>query len=103
MHETRDIFQTLIQFPQILQQQGLVKYSNDPEFVRYTSSEMQEALEMTREEMDRAAWKLLIQERKTGTPITLPKFKPQFQFQLDTDNETDQEEDNENSELENES
>lgn len=47
-------------------EQGLGKYA-DPEFVRYTSREMQEALDMTREEMDRAAHQLLLQERRGQT------------------------------------
>ncbi|KPJ14614.1 Voltage-dependent calcium channel type D subunit alpha-1 [Papilio machaon] len=42
--------------------QGLAAYC-DPEFVRNTSREMQEALEMTQEQMDRAAHQLMIQER----------------------------------------
>lgn len=49
-------------------EQGLGKYC-DPEFVRYTSREMQEALDMTREEMDRAAHQLLLQERR-GQPLS---------------------------------
>lgn len=40
-------------------EQGLGKYC-DTDFVRYTSREMQEALEMTREEMDLAAHELLV-------------------------------------------
>lgn len=44
-------------------EQGLGKYC-DPDFVRYTSKEMQEALDMTQEEMDRAAHQLLQQERR---------------------------------------
>lgn len=47
----------------ILAEQGLGKYC-DPDFVRYTSKEMQEALDMTQEEMDRAAHHLLQQERR---------------------------------------
>ena len=53
---------------QVLVEQGLGKYC-DPDFVRYTSREMQEALDMTREEMDRAAHQLLLQERR-GQPLT---------------------------------
>ncbi|XP_034935065.1 muscle calcium channel subunit alpha-1 isoform X9 [Chelonus insularis] len=52
----------------VLAEQGLGKYC-DPDFVRYTSREMQEALDMTREEMDRAAHQLLLQERR-GQPLT---------------------------------
>ncbi|XP_033213450.1 voltage-dependent calcium channel type D subunit alpha-1-like [Belonocnema kinseyi] len=52
----------------VLVEQGLGKYC-DPDFVRYTSKEMQEAMDMTREEMDRAAHQLLLQERR-GQPLT---------------------------------
>ncbi|KAK0098332.1 hypothetical protein PV326_009526 [Microctonus aethiopoides] len=52
----------------VLVEQGLGKYC-DPDFVRYTSREMQEALDMTREEMDQAAHQLLLQERR-GQPLT---------------------------------
>lgn len=58
-----------VSFFQILIQEGLGKYSQDPEFVRYTSQEMQEALEMTREEMDRAAHRLLMQEKMGSTNL----------------------------------
>jgi len=47
----------------VLAQQGLGKYSQDAEFVRYTAKELQEALEMTREEMDQAAHRLLLEEK----------------------------------------
>nr|CAH7712637.1 unnamed protein product [Callosobruchus chinensis] len=47
----------------ILAEQGLGKYC-DPDFVRYTSKEMQEALDMTQEEMDRAAHQILQQEKR---------------------------------------
>ncbi|CAL1688812.1 unnamed protein product [Lasius platythorax] len=53
---------------QVLVEQGLGKYC-DTDFVRYTSREMQEALDMTREEMDRAAHQLLLQERR-GQPLS---------------------------------
>ncbi|CAH2244926.1 jg21770 [Pararge aegeria aegeria] len=46
----------------VLAEQGLAEYC-DPEFVRNTSREMQEALDMTQEQMDRAAHQLMIQER----------------------------------------
>ncbi|XP_048487081.1 muscle calcium channel subunit alpha-1 [Plutella xylostella] len=46
----------------VLTEQGLGEYC-DPEFVRNTSREMQEALEMTQEQMDRAAHQLMVQER----------------------------------------
>lgn len=43
-------------------EQGLGKYC-DPDFVRYTSREMQEALDLTTEEMDVAAHQLLLQQQ----------------------------------------
>lgn len=43
---------------QVLADQGLGKYC-DPDFVRTTSREIAEALEMTSEEMDRAAHSIL--------------------------------------------
>ncbi|XP_045779667.1 muscle calcium channel subunit alpha-1-like isoform X8 [Maniola jurtina] len=46
----------------VLAEQGLGEYC-DPEFVRNTSREMQEALDMTQEQMDRAAHQLMTQER----------------------------------------
>lgn len=49
----------------VLVKQGLGKFC-DPDFVRYTSREMQEALNMTSEEMDAAAHQLLLQERSNG-------------------------------------
>lgn len=49
-------------FIKVLAEQGLGKYC-DADFVRYTSREMQEALDMTSEEMDLAAHELLQQER----------------------------------------
>lgn len=74
-------------FLQVLAQQGLGKYCDDPEFVRYTSKEMQEALEMTPEEMDRAAHRLLVQEQ-AGSPISFPvrrldRSKNQFDYSSD--------------------
>lgn len=53
----------------MLKQQGLAKYCDDPDFVKYTSREMQEALELTEEEMDRAAHRILMQERSEGVRI----------------------------------
>ncbi|XP_078040970.1 ca[2+]-channel protein alpha[[1]] subunit D isoform X2 [Augochlora pura] len=69
----------------VLVEQGLGKYC-DPDFVRYTSREMQEALDMTPEEMDRAAHQLLLQERR-GQPLTYqlqqatgdPQWTPPYQ------------------------
>ena len=52
----------------MLVEQGLGKYC-DADFVRYTSREMQEALDMTQEEMDRAAHRVLLQERQ-GRPLS---------------------------------
>ncbi|XP_050313239.1 muscle calcium channel subunit alpha-1 isoform X2 [Anthonomus grandis grandis] len=61
----------------ILAEQGLGKFC-DPDFVRNTSKEMQEALDMTQEEMDRAAHQLLQHERQLksrggqSSPIEFP-------------------------------
>ncbi|KAJ8930867.1 hypothetical protein NQ314_016287 [Rhamnusium bicolor] len=62
----------------ILAEQGLGKYC-DPDFVRYTSKEMQEAMDMTQEEMDRAAHQLLQQEKRVhpaglGDPLQQPQL-----------------------------
>ncbi|XP_041983616.1 muscle calcium channel subunit alpha-1-like isoform X14 [Aricia agestis] len=46
----------------VLTEQGLGAYC-DPEFVRNTSREMQEALDLTQEQMDRAAHQLMIREK----------------------------------------
>lgn len=46
----------------MLVEQGLGKFC-DPDFIRYTSREMQEALNMTSEEMDLAAHQLMLQNR----------------------------------------
>ncbi|RZC33742.1 muscle calcium channel subunit alpha-1-like, partial [Asbolus verrucosus] len=62
----------------ILVEQGLGKYC-DPDFVRYTSKEMQEALDMTQEEMDRAAHQLLQQERRIHAQApTIDALHPQL-------------------------
>ncbi|XP_063929308.1 muscle calcium channel subunit alpha-1 isoform X2 [Zophobas morio] len=62
----------------ILVEQGLGKYC-DPEFVRYTSKEMQEALDMTQEEMDLAAHQLLQQERRIHAQApTIDALHPQL-------------------------
>ncbi|KRT80868.1 ion channel [Oryctes borbonicus] len=55
----------------ILAEQGLGKYC-DQDFVRYTSREMQEALDMTQEEMDRAAHHLIQQERRLNVTTLQP-------------------------------
>lgn len=49
----------------MLVEQGLGKYC-DPDFIRYTSREMQEALNMTSEEMDLAAHQLMLQNQEVG-------------------------------------
>lgn len=63
----------------MLVEQGLGKYC-DPDFVRYTSREMQEALDMTSEEMDMAAHQLLQQERSgsgNGSgPVAIRSLSP---------------------------
>lgn len=52
----------------MLVEQGLGKYC-DQDFIRYTSREMQEALNMTTEEMDIAAHQLMHQNRRNdGRP-----------------------------------
>uniref|UniRef100_A0AAR5PWD0 Voltage-dependent L-type calcium channel subunit alpha n=1 Tax=Dendroctonus ponderosae TaxID=77166 RepID=A0AAR5PWD0_DENPD len=67
----------------ILAQQGLGKFC-DPDFVRNTSKEMQEALDMTQEEMDRAAHELLQHERQLkscggqSSPVEGPIPSPQL-------------------------
>lgn len=56
----------------------------DPDFVRNTSKEMQEALDMTQEEMDRAAHELLQHERQLksrggqSSPVEGPIPSPQL-------------------------
>lgn len=60
-------FKRFPQFEKVLVEQGLGKFC-DPDFVRYTSREMQEALNMTSEEMDAAAHQLLLQERGGAGP-----------------------------------
>lgn len=68
-------------------EQGLGKYC-DSNFIRYTSREMQEALNMTSEEMDIAAHQLMIQNRANSgqSPlnhnninITSPQYQIQYQ------------------------
>lgn len=53
----------------MLVEQGLGKYC-DPDFIRYTSREMQEALDMTSEEMDLAAHQLMLQNRAIASAST---------------------------------
>ncbi len=53
---------TLHRLPQVLRDQGLGKYC-DPDFVRAASREMQEAMDMTAEEFDAAAHRLLEAEK----------------------------------------
>ncbi len=56
---------------QVLRDQGLGKYC-DPEFVRAASREMQEAMEMTEEEFDQAAHRLLQAEQAGQIRLPLP-------------------------------
>ncbi|XP_052750950.1 muscle calcium channel subunit alpha-1-like isoform X3 [Galleria mellonella] len=49
----------------VLTEQGLGKYC-DKDFIQSTSREMQEALDLTQEEMDTAANQIILQERKMG-------------------------------------
>lgn len=51
----------------VLTEQGLGKYC-DPEFVRTASREIAEALEMTYEEMDRAAHSILVEDQEDCSP-----------------------------------
>ena len=55
----------IIFLKQVLRDQGLGKYC-DPEFVRAASREMQEAMDMTVEEFDEAAHRLLQAEQVTN-------------------------------------
>ncbi|UYV78976.1 hypothetical protein LAZ67_17000538 [Cordylochernes scorpioides] len=48
----------------VLQEQGLGRYC-DPDFVRTTQRELAEAIDMTQEEMDKAAHKILHNEAQT--------------------------------------
>lgn len=59
----------------VLVEQGLGKFC-DPDFVRYTSREMQEALNMTSEEMDVAAHQIMIQERNSISDDSKPTHSP---------------------------
>lgn len=45
-------------------EQGLGKFC-DPDFVRYTSREMRDALNLTSQEMDEAAHQIMLQERSS--------------------------------------
>lgn len=67
---------------QVLRDQGLGKYC-DPDFVRAASREMQEAMDMTPEEFDQAAHRLLLAEQEGQ--LSLPNR--QFQDE-DEDQET---------------
>jgi len=55
----------------VLAEQGLGKYC-DPEFVRTASREIAEALEMTCEEMDRAAHSILVEDQEDCSPAGQP-------------------------------
>jgi hypothetical protein len=57
---------------QVLVEQGLGKFIDD-DFIRTTSREMQEAMDMTQEEMDRAAHHLLmLTQDGDGTAVRTP-------------------------------
>ncbi|XP_069956882.1 muscle calcium channel subunit alpha-1 isoform X11 [Cherax quadricarinatus] len=62
----------------VLADQGLGKYC-DPEFVRTTSREIAEALEMTTEEMDRAAHNILSASQQELAPEDASPEHPQLQ------------------------
>ncbi|XP_049881606.1 muscle calcium channel subunit alpha-1-like isoform X1 [Pectinophora gossypiella] len=55
----------------VLTEQGLGKYC-DKDFIQSTSREMQEALDLTQEEMDTAANQIILQERKMQLVATRP-------------------------------
>lgn len=55
----------------VLTEQGLGKYC-DKDFIQSTSREMQEALDLTQEEMDTAANQIILEERRLGTAQGLP-------------------------------
>ncbi|XP_075987457.1 muscle calcium channel subunit alpha-1-like isoform X2 [Anticarsia gemmatalis] len=55
----------------VLTEQGLGKYC-DKDFIQSTSREMQEALDLTPEEMDTAANQIILQERQMGAAPTRP-------------------------------
>jgi len=52
----------------VLADQGLAAYCDDPQFVRVASREMQEAMDMTEEQFDRAAHELLLSHTPPPTP-----------------------------------
>lgn len=60
---------------QVLADQGLGKYC-DPDFVRTTSREIAEALEMTSEEMDRAAHNILSASQQELTSEEVSSDRP---------------------------
>ncbi|KAJ8707344.1 hypothetical protein PYW08_010596 [Mythimna loreyi] len=55
----------------VLTEQGLGKYC-DKDFIQSTSREMQEALDLTQEEMDTAANQIILQERRMGAAQSRP-------------------------------
>ncbi|CAB3241437.1 unnamed protein product [Arctia plantaginis] len=55
----------------VLMEQGLGKYC-DKDFIQSTSREMQEALDLTQEEMDTAANQIILQERRVRAAQTRP-------------------------------
>ncbi|XP_065581494.1 muscle calcium channel subunit alpha-1-like isoform X3 [Artemia franciscana] len=68
----------------VLAEQGLGKFVDD-EFVRTTSKEMQEAMDMSREEFDLAAHKLLQQTTQQKQPITMTIQQEIEKLEKDTD------------------
>lgn len=65
----------------MLVEQGLGKYC-DSEFIKYTSREMQEALNMTSEEMDMAAHQLIQQNRGMQTNLATSTSSPNSNARL---------------------
>ena len=76
----RTIAHLLRYFLQVLRDQGLGKYC-DPAFVRATSREMQEAMEMTEREFDEAAHRLLQAEQKGQIKLDQQQQQQQQQQQ----------------------
>ncbi|GFY73712.1 CAC1F_C domain-containing protein [Trichonephila inaurata madagascariensis] len=63
----------------VLQEQGLGRYC-DPEFVKATQRELAEAINLTPEELDRAAHRLLQAERRSSNPYL---YQPDHQVPND--------------------
>ena len=62
IQDCKKVLTTVLTFLQVLRDQGLGKYC-DPEFVKAASREMQEAMDITPEEFDEAAHRLLQAEQ----------------------------------------